>query len=244
MGKLCISTLVKSYWDFAWKNPTDVSTIHAGILFFAISKNSEYNWKREFQLATNEAIGHLNIRSIGSYIKCLNDLDEYGFVDIIEKGGNQHRPYTLSLYTLRSTIHDNSDIFTNTDINGKYIPKATSLKEQDYCMMDEEEGDGTDLYFLWCGDYVKIGKTKNFLKRMNSMQTSLYTNQYVAYVFKNKGHKEKELQKIFKQYHSKGEWFVANDDMIRFCKAHLKSIEDMFYNPRNIAHPYTQEVIF
>lgn len=120
----------------------------------------------------------------------------------------------------------------------KEEPFAIITFQEDHCMTKEDVSDGTDLYFLWCGDVVKIGKTKDFHKRINSMKTALHTDEYIAYVYKGKGVKEKQLQNLFQKYHKKGEWFHAHEVLARFCHVHFRKGIDYCVNDKKLKYPY------
>lgn len=67
---------------------------------------------------------------------------------------------------------------------------------------------GKDLYWILCGDYVKIGRTSNFKKRFRTMQVNNPYPLELIELIEDAGHLEHELHEKFKEFHHRGEWFL------------------------------------
>jgi len=72
------------------------------------------------------------------------------------------------------------------------------------------------LYFIQCGDMVKIGKAIDAKQRMKELQTGNPAPLRLLAAFARKGHLESEYHRRFKHLHIRGEWFQYTEE-IRQC---------------------------
>lgn len=79
-----------------------------------------------------------------------------------------------------------------------------------------------DLYFIRCGDAVKIGRTVNIVERLRTMQTDNHMEVDCLLLLKGQGHNEPKWHKRFKAHRLRGEWF-------RWCQA-IKTAIDLERN--------------
>ena len=75
------------------------------------------------------------------------------------------------------------------------------------------------IYFIKQGDYVKIGYTTLFKKRLNQLQTSSPVKLEVLALIKGDRVEEKNYHNAFKHINSNGEWFLYNNEIERFVDA-------------------------
>ena len=67
---------------------------------------------------------------------------------------------------------------------------------------------GDHLYFIRCGDYVKIGRTTNVHKRLGQLKAMNPYKLTLIRSIEGAGPREHEVHEKFKQYHHIGEWFI------------------------------------
>lgn len=72
------------------------------------------------------------------------------------------------------------------------------------------------IYFVKQGDYVKIGYTNTFKRRLNQLQTSSPVKLEVLALIKGDKSDEKNFHDAFKHINTNGEWFLYNDEIERF----------------------------
>jgi len=99
------------------------------------------------------------------------------------------------LLSLRDTKTTNN--LTKFDVSG--IPRKVNF-------IDINNPDVEGIYFLLCGNYVKIGKSKNILNRITSIQSA---NPFDLELLAIESDQSNELffHNIFVDYHHKLEWF-------------------------------------
>jgi mRNA-degrading endonuclease YafQ of YafQ-DinJ toxin-antitoxin module len=67
------------------------------------------------------------------------------------------------------------------------------------------------LYFIKCGEYIKIGSTDNIDRRVKDLRNS---NPYPVELIMSmvgQGHREADYHELYKEHRVHGEWFKMND---------------------------------
>jgi hypothetical protein len=117
--------LSRQWFDFSFENPDLINPNHAALYFFAIEHCNCLGWKEKFGLPTEMAKDAIGIKSYNTYIKTLNNLVEWGFVNMIEKSKNQYSSNIIAL--------SNNDKAPDKALDkaiAKAIAKATSKQLQ------------------------------------------------------------------------------------------------------------------
>ena len=89
--------LSRSFINFAFENPDKIKPNHYAIYFFAIEHCNRLGWKKKYGLPTTMAMEAIGIKSYNTYINALNDLVEWGFIQLIEKSKNQYSSNIIAL---------------------------------------------------------------------------------------------------------------------------------------------------
>jgi len=71
--------------------------------------------------------------------------------------------------------------------------------------------DRNSLYFITCGDLVKIGKSTNPQQRLAQIQTSAPGPCVMTACFKSAGYLEAEIHRLLREQRRHGEWFVYDE---------------------------------
>ena len=64
-----------------------------------------------------------------------------------------------------------------------------------------------DLYFIRCGNFIKIGVTNNVPRRLRDLQSSNPYPLELVYEGKGEGCEEESWHTVFQHRHHQGEWF-------------------------------------
>lgn len=89
--------LHRNFWDFCYRNPDIVRPTHGALFSFIVDLNNRLGWKEKFSLPTTVAKEAIGIRSYNTYIKTLNDLIDWGFINIHERSKNQFTANIIAL---------------------------------------------------------------------------------------------------------------------------------------------------
>ena len=75
------------------------------------------------------------------------------------------------------------------------------------------------IYFLKALDFVKIGYSNTPNKRISGIKTSIPFDTEVVCITTGDIEDEKNLQKRFKEYQCRGEWYNISDEIIKYIKS-------------------------
>ena len=89
--------LLRNFWDFAFDNPEKIKANHCALYCFIVEHCNRLGWKSKFGLPTTMAKDAIGIRSYNTYIQTLNDLVNFGFIELVEKSTNQYSSNIIAL---------------------------------------------------------------------------------------------------------------------------------------------------
>lgn len=97
--------LSRIWFDFCFENPEKVKPNHTALYFFAVEHCNRLGWKSKFGFPTEMVKDAIGIKNYRTYINTLNDLIEFGFIEMIEKSKNQYSANIIALvnYTKATT---------------------------------------------------------------------------------------------------------------------------------------------
>ncbi len=94
--------LTKSWFNFSYETK-EAKPIHTAIYLYIVEHCNKLGWKKEFGLPTDLVMEVLSIRSHKTYSKTLNELVEFGFLNMIEKSKNQWTANVISLSNFKKS---------------------------------------------------------------------------------------------------------------------------------------------
>lgn len=89
--------LSRKWFDWCFENPELISPNHSALYFFAVEHCNRMGWKKKFGFPTTMAKDAIGIKSYNTYIKTLNELVEWGFIEMIERSKNQYSSNIIAL---------------------------------------------------------------------------------------------------------------------------------------------------
>jgi hypothetical protein len=89
--------VMRTFWDFAFENPEKIKPNHIAIFAFAVEHCNRLGWKEKFGFPTSMAMEATGIKSYSVYKKNLDDLINYGLIDIVEWSKNQWSSNIIAL---------------------------------------------------------------------------------------------------------------------------------------------------
>ena len=147
--------LMRTFWDFAFENPEKIKPTHCALYAFIVEHCNRLGWKSKFGLPTTMAKDAIGIRSYNTYIQTLNELVDFGFIEMLERSKNQYSSNIVALSKFdkaldkaldkafikhdtkqsESTIQSNSSIdkqYTNIPIYHQQTTNSTNDEEAKY----------------------------------------------------------------------------------------------------------------
>lgn len=97
--------LSRKWFDWCFENPEKISPNHSALYFFAIEHCNRLGWRNKFGFPTEMAKDAIGIKSYNTYIKTLNDLVEWGFIEMIERSKNQYSSNIIALSNFNKALN-------------------------------------------------------------------------------------------------------------------------------------------
>lgn len=113
--------LSRKWFDWSFENPEKISPNHSALYFFAIEHCNRLGWRKKFGFPTEMAKDAIGIKSYNTYMKTLNDLVDWGFIEMIERSKNQYSSNIIALSNFDKALEKALD---------KAIVKATEKQSE------------------------------------------------------------------------------------------------------------------
>lgn len=126
--------LSRNWFNWCFENPEKISPNHTALYFFCIEHCNRLGWKQKFGLPTTMAKEAIGIHSYNTYIKTLNDLIEWGFINLIEKSKNQYSSNIIELSKFNKALDKALD---KALIN--HVTKQVKSTEQSNSSINKQE---------------------------------------------------------------------------------------------------------
>jgi hypothetical protein len=89
--------LSRNFCNWAFENPHKIKPIHYAIYFFAIEHCNRLGWKENFGLPSQMVMEAIGVKNWRTYSQGLNDLVEFGFINMLEKSKNQYSSNIIAI---------------------------------------------------------------------------------------------------------------------------------------------------
>ncbi len=167
--------LSRKWFDWTFENPERINPNHTALYFFIIEHCNRLGWKQKFGLPTTMAKEAIGIRSYNTYINTLNDLVEFGFIELIEKSKNQYSSNIIALSNF-DKAHDKA--------LDKALIKHTTKQLQSIDSINKQETKNKETHIPTLDDFINyavskihnINKDDVSLKYMSWLENDWSTN--------------------------------------------------------------------
>ena len=89
--------LSRKWFDWSFSNPDKVKPIHTALYFFAIEHCNRLGWKDKFGFPSQMVMEAIGIKNWRTYSNTLNDLVDFGFIEMIEISKNQYSSNIIAI---------------------------------------------------------------------------------------------------------------------------------------------------
>jgi len=89
--------LSRKWFNYGFDNPDKIKPIHSAIYFFAIEHCNRLGWKKKFGFPSQMVMEAIGVKNWRTYSKGLNDLVEFGFIEMIEISKNQYSSNIIAI---------------------------------------------------------------------------------------------------------------------------------------------------
>jgi len=112
--------LSRNFCEWAFNNPEKIKPIHYAIYYFSIEHCNRLGWKDKFGLPSQMVMEAIGVKNWKTYSNGLNELIEFGFIEMIEISKNQYSSNIIA-------------IVKNTKAHTKALDKALSKHSTKHC---------------------------------------------------------------------------------------------------------------
>jgi len=174
--------LTRAFWDYAFENPEKIKPNHCALYLFIVEHCNRLGWKYKFGLPTTMVKDAIGIRSYNTYITTLNDLVDFGLIDLIERSKNQYSSNIVAISNFDNALDkalDKALIKHSTKQSESTVQSIDSIIKQDTTIQNTlYENEFLEL-FNKCRNYYD--KMTTNLESLLSVERSLLNNQNKKY---------------------------------------------------------------
>lgn len=168
--------LSRRWFDWCFENPEKISPNHTALFFFCIEHCNRLGWKEKFGLPSEMAKDAIGIKSYNTYIKVFRDLEEWGFIKVIQKSKNQ---YSANIIAISNFNKAHGKALDKAII--KHLTKHDESTCESICSIDKPLTNepltinkGTIEFELFWNLYdKKVGKKDAIEKKWNKLSKSI-----------------------------------------------------------------------
>jgi uncharacterized phage protein (TIGR02220 family) len=89
--------LLRDWYNYKFSNPSKVKANHSDMYCYLIDRWNRLGQKNEFGLPTSVTMEALGIGSYNTYKRTIDDLVDFGFIEVITESKNQHQSRIIAL---------------------------------------------------------------------------------------------------------------------------------------------------
>ena len=168
--------LSRNWFNFCFENPEKIKPIHSAIYFFSIEHCNRLGWKKKFGFPSQMVMEALGIKNWRTYSKGLNDLVDFGFIEMIETSKNQYSSNIIAIVkntkaqykaldkalSKHSTKHSTKQGQSTVSINKQYNKEQRTNEDLEIGFYnDVNNWFNSDSFKKSWFEFVKILKDKN-----------------------------------------------------------------------------------
>lgn len=102
-------------------------------------------------------------------------------------------------------------------------PKRIITDDQIDAALAEAAANGSVVYFVSHGGYVKVGTTRNLPKRLSELQLAMPFPLIFEGVIRGNATIETVLHRKWAEHHVRGEWFYIDPKIRQFMRDHVRT---------------------
>lgn len=121
--------LTRAFWDFAFENPEKIKPNHCALYLFIVEHCNRLGWKKKFGLPTEMTKEAIGIRSYNTYIQTLNELVNFGLIELIEKSKNQYSSNIIAISNFDKALDK---------AGAKHATKHSESTQQSICSINKQ----------------------------------------------------------------------------------------------------------
>ena len=180
----------RAWFDFSFDHPNKVKPVHTAIYFFAIERCNRMGWKERFAFPTDLAMEASGIRNYKTYIRALEDLVDWNFIQWIQKSRNQYTANVIALVKSTKAPPKAKPEALDKALSGHYTKQVQSIASIDKQLNHKPINHET----LNKKPFLKIDKAEIAKSELSYYQWALKFQELFLKNLKNKGAPTKKVE--------------------------------------------------
>ena len=228
--------LSRDFWDFAFENPEKIKPNHCAIYFFAIEHCNRLGWKEKFGFPTIMVMDAIGVKSYNTFLNGLNELVEFGFIEMIERSKNQYSANIIALSKFDKALDkalDKAFIKHDTKQSESTVQSIDSINKPIY---NKPNNNPTQKFLKWFNQKIKqhknvLGKfsslTKTDLNNLKKLQDAEFTPEDFDHAFNMMYLSDwvKENNMAIPSH------FLRNDNFQKYLNTEIKTNDGKIFDP-------------
>lgn len=189
----------RAWFDFSFNHPNKVKPVHTAIYFFAIERCNRMGWKENFSFPTDLAMEALGIRNYKTYIRALEALVNWNFIQWIQRSKNQYTANVIALVKNTKAPPNPQSKALDKAMSGHCIKQVQSIASIDK-QLNHKPTNLLNKETLNKRPFLKIDPSEIPKKQLNSYQWAFKFQQLFLKNLKNRGAPTKKVESASFQY--------------------------------------------
>ena len=144
--------LSRNFCDWAFENPHKIKPIHYAIYYFSIEHCNRLGWKDKFGLPSQMAMEAIGVKNWRTYSAGLNDLVDFGFIEMVEISKNQYSSNIVAI--VKNT---KAPTKAPTKALDKALSKHSTKHSQSTVSIDKQETNNNKQTIPSVEDFIAYG---------------------------------------------------------------------------------------
>ena len=106
--------LSNGWFEFIKNNPSMINTNHSALYMYIVHKANKLGWPEQFGLPSENSMFASGFKNYKSYKRTLDELIEFGVIELISEAKNQHTATIVALVKMTEAV---------TKAHSKAVPK-------------------------------------------------------------------------------------------------------------------------
>jgi hypothetical protein len=224
--------LSRKWFNYGFDNPEKIKPLHTAIYFFAIEHCNRLGWKQKFGFPSQMVMEALGIKNWRTYSKGLNDLVEFGFIEMIETSKNQYSSNIIAIVknTKAPTKALDKALSKHCTKQGQSTVSITKQYNKEQRTNEHHTHESFLIWFKECREYLNL---KFNVKKLSAYDKQLfnelkdYTKEEFKTAFKNFSTDEyyKSNNLLFPKH------FLKEETFIKYLNSEVKEVKQEAGDP-------------
>lgn len=155
--------LTRIWYNYKFENPSKVKAKHSDMFFYIVDLWNRLGQKKEFGLPTSVTMEAIGVGSFNTYKKTLQDLIDFGFINMVLESKNQHQSKIIALSKIDKALDKALDKATIKALDKANDKAVDSIDKQINKRTKEQENKEKEQIFNFRKELINSGAKENLV---------------------------------------------------------------------------------